>query len=211
MAPRALVSYLATRLALQFYPQNSTCKILRPYGASSIGYNFGHLHSRRIWSLVANLATKFKIWSSGGATCIGSNVVHRHQVGSHALPHCLELPYWHYQLVLSWYLHQPESHQLSLHKVSHSLSDGQTSGPKDRTPGLPGYDKNHTSNLKASVSFHLFLIGRTLDFLVNDFQACSHVLASHTIEPFQWQTEASLPWSESRGGGGQTRQPWQNN
>ena len=44
-----------------------------------------------------------------------------------ALPHCLELPYWHYQLVLSWYLHQPESHQLSLHKVSYSL----TSGPKD--------------------------------------------------------------------------------
>ena len=26
-----------------------------------------------------------------------------------ALPHCLELPYWHYQLVLSWYLHQPST------------------------------------------------------------------------------------------------------
>ena len=25
-----------------------------------------------------------------------------------ALPHSLELSYWHYQLVLSWYLHQPE-------------------------------------------------------------------------------------------------------
>ena len=34
-----------------------------------------------MWPLVGNLATKFKIWSSGGATCIGSNVVH--QVGSH--------------------------------------------------------------------------------------------------------------------------------
>ena len=33
-----------------------------------------------------------------------------------ALPHCLGLPYWHYLLVLSWYLHQPESHQLSLQK-----------------------------------------------------------------------------------------------
>ena len=32
--------------------------------------------------------------------------------------HCLELPYWHYQLVLSWYPHQPESHQLSLTNVS---------------------------------------------------------------------------------------------
>ena len=34
-----------------------------------------------------------------------------------ALPHCLELSCWHYQLVFSWYLHQPESHQLSLNKV----------------------------------------------------------------------------------------------
>ena len=33
------------------------------------------------------------------------------------LPHCLGMPYWHYQLVLSLYLHQPESHQFSLHKV----------------------------------------------------------------------------------------------
>ena len=33
-----------------------------------------------------------------------------------ALPHCLWLPYWHHQLVLSWYLHPPESHRLSQHK-----------------------------------------------------------------------------------------------
>ena len=39
-----------------------------------------------------------------------------HQVASHTLPHCLGLPYWHYQLVLSLYLHQFESHQLSLQK-----------------------------------------------------------------------------------------------
>ena len=26
------------------------------------------------------------------------------------------LPYWHHQLVLSWYHHQPESHQQSLNK-----------------------------------------------------------------------------------------------
>ena len=55
-----------------------------------------------------------------------------------ALPHSLELSYWHYQLVLSWYLHQPESHKLSLNKVSDSV----TNGPKDRTPGLHGSDKN---------------------------------------------------------------------
>ena len=35
--------------------------------------------------------------------------------------HCLELPYWH-QLILSWYLQQPESHQLSLNKVAYSLT-----------------------------------------------------------------------------------------
>ena len=29
------------------------------------------------------------------------------QIVSLALPHCLGMPYWHYQLVLSLYLHQP--------------------------------------------------------------------------------------------------------
>ena len=53
------------------------------------------------------------------------------------MPHCLGLPYWHYQLVLTWYLHQPESHQLSFNKVPHSI----TTGPIDRTPGTPGSDK----------------------------------------------------------------------
>ena len=31
--------------------------------------------------------------------------------------HC-HIAYWHHQLVLGWYLYQPESHQLSLQKVS---------------------------------------------------------------------------------------------
>ena len=35
-----------------------------------------------------------------------------------AFPQCLWLSYWHHQLVLSCYLHQPESHQLSLNKVT---------------------------------------------------------------------------------------------
>ena len=55
------------------------------------------------------------------------------------LQHCLGLPFWHYQLVLSWYLHQPESQRLG-------LSDGRTSGPKYWTPGLPGSDKNWGAN-----------------------------------------------------------------
>ena len=51
-----------------------------------------------------------------------------HQVMSLALSYCLGLPYWHYQLVLSWYLHQPESHQLSLQKVL-LVSDNWSIGP----------------------------------------------------------------------------------
>ena len=70
---------------------------------------------------------------------LGSKV--GHQVVSLALPHCLGVPYWHYQLVLSWYIHQPESHQLSL-KKGLSVTDRQTSGPKDRTPETLGSDKN---------------------------------------------------------------------
>ena len=44
------------------------------------------------------------------------------------------------ELVLTWYHHQPESYQLSLTKVSHLQTDGQ-SDPKIG-PGLPGSDKN---------------------------------------------------------------------
>ena len=57
-------------------------------------------------ALVANLATRwhnldwFKM-SSGGAICIVCKV--GHQVASLALPHCLGLSYWHYQLVLTSY------------------------------------------------------------------------------------------------------------
>ena len=46
---------------------------------------------------------------------LGSKV--GHQVVSLTLPHCLGMSYWLYQLVLSLYLHQPESHQLSQQKV----------------------------------------------------------------------------------------------
>ena len=77
-----------------------------------------------------------------GAICISCKIVH--QIAPLA-PGCVTctatLPYWHYQLVLSWYPHQPASHQLSF-KNALLLTDGQTSGPKDRTPGLPGSHKN---------------------------------------------------------------------
>ena len=44
----------------------------------------------------------------------------------------------HYQLGLSWYLHQPESNQLSLTKVL----ELERLGPIDQTPGIPWSDKN---------------------------------------------------------------------
>ena len=44
------------------------------------------------------------------------------QVVSLALPHCRGMSYWHYQLVLGWYLHQPESHQLSFKNLSQFVS-----------------------------------------------------------------------------------------
>ena len=62
----------------------------------------GHLH----W---------FQLWPAGGVTCISYKC--GHQVAPLALPHCLWLPCWHHQLVLSCYLHQPESHQLSFNNV----------------------------------------------------------------------------------------------
>ena len=72
-------------------------------------------------ALVPNLATRWhhlhelKNWPQDGATCISCKF--SHQLESLALPHCVGMPYWHYHLVLSWYLHQPESHQLSRQKI----------------------------------------------------------------------------------------------
>ena len=87
-------------------------------------------------ALVANLATcisdllqidsKF-CHQAMSLALLGSKV--GHQVVSLALPHCNGMPYWHYQLVLSLYLHQPESHQFSLQKglgLSESVSENRT-------------------------------------------------------------------------------------
>ena len=109
----------------------------------------------RSWLHDLELSHKLKSWPlrlqicpPGGATCISCKL--GHQVAQHELirnvvirwRHLFELPYWHYQLVLSWYLHQPESHQISLKKMLYWLTHSVTSGPIDRTPGLPGSDKN---------------------------------------------------------------------
>ena len=57
-------------------------------------------------------------WQQHGTTYNSCKFGHKMEpLESLALPHCLGLPYWHYQLVLSLYLHQLELHQLSLHKA----------------------------------------------------------------------------------------------
>ena len=72
---------------------------------------------------------QLKIWSKSGTTCIHLKFCHlvaplamvpnlSTRLKSLSLPHCLGMPYGHYQLVLSRYLHQPESHQVSLQNVS---------------------------------------------------------------------------------------------
>ena len=93
-------------------------------------------HHVKILAMIANLFNgwchlhQLQIWPPSGTKCIGSTF--SHQVAPLALFPKLVIAtlawiaYWHYQLVLSWYLHQPESHQLSLNKVSHSLTDIRT-------------------------------------------------------------------------------------
>ena len=91
-------------------------------------------------TLVANLVTrwrhlhKLQIWPPDGATFISCKFGHQmaplHKSTSLALPHCLELPPWHYQQVLSWYLHQPESHQLSQQKWLTYGQPDPTIGPQ---------------------------------------------------------------------------------
>ena len=85
-------------------------------------------------ALVPNLATRWhhlhelKNWPQDGATCISCKF--SHQLESLALPHCVGMPYWHYQLVLGWYLHQPESHQLSLQKFVNGIGPDLYLGPQ---------------------------------------------------------------------------------
>ena len=67
------------------------------------------------FGLIALLALSVEVKKSPkfktSLALLGSKV--GHQVVSFALPHCLGMPYWHYQ---------PESHQLSLQNLLESVS-----------------------------------------------------------------------------------------
>ena len=65
-----------------------------------------------------------------------------HQIVSLALPHCLVMPYWHFQLALSLYLHQLKSGQLSF-----KTGVLETVRPIDRIRGITGSDKNINQNI----------------------------------------------------------------
>ena len=60
--------------------------------------------------------------------------------------------YWHYQLVLRLYLHQPESHQLIVKSVAQSVSQFERTGRIDRTPGTPGHDKKEEEKEEVSAA-----------------------------------------------------------
>ena len=87
-----------------------------------------------IWVRVEHSLLQQLNLQPSGTTCIG------HQAASIALPHCLELPYWHYQFSIE--LVSSSARVTSVKSLQTSVSDGRTSGPIDRTPGLPGSDKN---------------------------------------------------------------------
>ena len=108
MAPLVLVLELATRWRhlheLQIWPQD---------GTTCISCNIDHQMAPL--ALVANLPTRWRYlhcFQSWPPDCISCTATFLH---------------WHYQLVLSLYLHQLESHQLSLHKwLSLLLRDKRT-------------------------------------------------------------------------------------
>ena len=72
------------------------------------------------------MGTRVPKWGPIWEQCVGPSLRSRHASFADLLPrwlHCLGLPCWHYQFVLSWYLHQPESHQLSLQNVLDGLTE----------------------------------------------------------------------------------------
>ena len=91
MVTFALVSNLTTRWHHLSLARRTFCHHMMPkHSLQILATRWSYLHRLQSWPPVANWATEhwFKIWSSGSATNIGSKV--GHQVGSHALPHCLE-------------------------------------------------------------------------------------------------------------------------
>ena len=139
MVPLALVAKLATRWRhlheLQIWPQD---------GTTCISCNIDHQMAPL--ALVANLPTRwrylhcFQSWPPDCISCIAT------------------LLYWHYQIILSLYLHQLESHQLSWTK--HILvSQWERSEPirwDPRDTSVRWKSSQGEKNLKAVILWNVF-------------------------------------------------------
>ena len=82
-----------------------------------------HLHKCWIWPPDNISCINLKLGHPKAPFVLVSNLVTGE---SPALRRCPWLLCWHFPLVLSWYLHQPELHQLSLKKEAQSIPDTPT-------------------------------------------------------------------------------------
>ena len=81
----------------------------------------------------------------------------------------LKLPYWHHQLALGWYQHQPESHQQSFNQRCWRYIERP--GPIDRTPETPGSGKIPISRFSSNL-FHLLFISTHTSWSVPLHRRC---------------------------------------
>ena len=88
-----------------------------------------------------------------------------------------KLPYWHHQLVLSWYHHQSESHQQSFTKLPYVGRERQTPGPIDRTPETPGSGKNKQKFFHSYIRYDTYIYD---DWSVDTIQYDTYILICDT-------------------------------
>ena len=117
-----------------------------------------------IFSFVANW---FKIWSSGDVTCIAW-----FQSWPPGCVTCIATLPWNALLALSVSIELVSSSArvTSVKSQQRSRREWRTSGPKDRTPGLPGSDKNYCDQTKSAMYF-IFVLSYKLDCVLNISQA----------------------------------------
>ena len=152
MGPLELVAILATRWRHLPFASRTFCHHMMPHPLFA---HFGH--QMELLALIANLATRrhhlhqLQIGSPSGTTCIGSKF--GHQLAPFALlpklatrlHHCIATLPWIALLALSVSIELVSS-SARVTSVKSTQPLGvclwRTSGPKDRTPGFPGSDKN---------------------------------------------------------------------
>ena len=115
--------------------------------------------------------------------------------------------------MLSCYPHQPESHQLSLHKVV----QWERTGPIDRTPGTPGSNKNGITDAcsttdccpllsivdnmshmlsQTSPSHLVILLQRSKHYITHSPQYFFHLRAITLIQLIVWDLKYVFHWKQ---------------